>query len=134
MSEWLRDLLLHPALLVGLGGAVGSNARFWLGVWIKSFVWAEHFFWGTLMINVTGSILLGLVAVLWKDARSPGFLLLGTGFCGGYTTFSTFSLETLRLLERGQWLAALAYVLVSVLAGFFGLALVVWLGGRLGEP
>ena len=116
--------LTHPAVLVGLGGAVGSNARYWLGWWFKAQPWAKDYFWGTFVINVSGSILLGLVAALFKDRAGVGFLLLGTGFCGGYTTFSTFSLEVVEFMQRGRWDLALLYVSTSLLGGFLGFAAV----------
>jgi CrcB protein len=112
------------ALLVGLGGALGSNARYWLGHWFKAQPWAQDYFWGTFVINVSGSVLLGLVAALFRDRVGAGFLLLGTGFCGGYTTFSTFSLEVVEFLQRGRWDLALLYAGTSVLAGFAGFAAV----------
>jgi CrcB protein len=112
------------ALLVGLGGALGSNARYWLGHWFKAQPWAQDYFWGTFVINVSGSVLLGLVAALFRDRVGAGFLLLGTGFCGGYTTFSTFSLEVVEFLQRGRWDLALLYAGTSVLAGLAGFAAV----------
>ena len=120
MFAWL----MHPAVLVGVGGALGSNARYWLGRWFQLQPWAKDFYWGTFCINVTGSILLGLIAALFKDRAGTGFLLLGTGFCGGYTTFSSFSLQTLNLMNDGEWLYAAGNVVASVgLCLFF-----VWLG------
>jgi CrcB protein len=119
---WLNAVVTHPAFLVGLGGALGANARYWLGLWFRGQPWAQTFHWGTFAINVSGSLLLGVVAVLFRDRMGPGFLLLGTGFCGGYTTFSTFSLEVTEALQRGRWDVALIYVLGSVLAGFLAYA------------
>jgi CrcB protein len=119
---WLTAFLVHPATLVGVGGAVGSNARYWLGRWFREQPWAQDYFWGTFTINVSGSIILGVVAAIFRDRAGVGFLLLGTGFCGGYTTFSTFSLETTELIRRGRWDLALLYVGTSVLAGFLGFA------------
>ena len=112
--------LTHPALLVGIGGAVGSNARFWLSYWFRQQPWARDYFWGTFTINVTGSILLGLVAALCKDRLSPGFLLLGTGFCGGYTTFSSFSLEVIEFIHAGRWDLAAVYISSSIVGGVLG--------------
>src|SRR5262245_51607233 len=87
-----------PMFLVMLGGALGTYARYVLGRWISNQPWAEGFHYGTFFINVTGSFILGFVAVFIMERLSPEyqpwFLLMGTGFCGGYTTFSTFELET----------------------------------------
>lgn len=113
--SWLMN---HPAVLVGLGGALGSNARYWLGRWVKSQPWAANFAWGTLGINITGSLILGIVAALCRDRTGPGFLLFGVGFCGGYTTFSTFSLEVVEMIDRGRVDLAGFYILSSVLGGF----------------
>lgn len=121
---WLTAVLAHPAMLVGIGGAAGSNARYWLGHWFRAQPWAKDYYWGTFAINVSGSAVLGLVAAIFKDRAGPGFLLLGTGFCGGYTTFSTFSLEVTEFLRRGRWDLALFYVGTSVVAGFIGFAAV----------
>ena len=110
-------------LTVGLGGALGSILRYWVGHWFKAQPWAKDFFWGTLTINVTGSILLGLFAACFRDRVSTPYLLLGTGLCGGYTTFSTFSLEAVELMQRGRWEWAALYVGASVAGGVVGFAL-----------
>ena len=113
--------------LVMLGGALGSYARFALGKWIGGQVWAEGFPFGTLIVNVTGSFLLGVAGAIILDRMEPEyqgwFLLIGTGFCGGYTTFSSFEWETLRLVRDGSFLLALGYVGASVVAGFLGIFL-----------
>lgn len=114
----MNSILGHPAFLVGLGGALGSNARYWLGRWFKAQPWAADFYWGTLVINVSGSLLLGLIAALFRDRSGTGFLLFGTGFCGGYTTFSTFSLEVTEMMHKGRVDLAAVYVLASVAGGF----------------
>lgn len=114
----MNAILTHPAFLVGLGGALGSNARYWLGRWFKAQPWAADFYWGTLVINLSGSLLLGLIAALFRDRSGPGFLLFGTGFCGGYTTFSTFSLEVNEMMQKGRIDLAAVYMLASVIGGF----------------
>jgi len=114
---WLTAILAHPVTLIALGGAVGSNARYWIGLWFRSQPWAQEFMWGTFVVNLSGSLLLGVVAAVFKDRAGPGFLLLGTGFCGGYTTFSTFSLEVAEAIQKGRWDMAGLYVGTSVLGG-----------------
>ena len=107
-------------LAVMAGGAVGSGLRYALSrlaVAVAPEIIAG-FPWHTFGVNAAGSFALGLVLVFYKSHPQPvWWLLLGTGFCGGFTTFSTFSIETLALAERGRPLAAAAYALGSVAAG-----------------
>lgn len=114
--------------LVGVGGFLGTITRYWLsGFMAQRF--GETFPWGTLVINVTGSFAIGLFATLTDpDGRflvHPGvrqFIMMG--ILGGYTTFSSFSWQTLTLLREGEWLYAGGNILLSVV-----LCLVaVWLG------
>jgi len=111
---------------VAIGSAVGGVIRYLLGGAIQRAL-AASFPVGTLVINVTGSALLGFIFryALETPAVTPEIrALLGVGFCGGYTTFSTFSYETLTLLEDGDWRRAGLYVgvslVASVLAAFLG--------------
>lgn len=105
-------------LLVMAGGAVGAPLRYLTDLAVQR----RHrtaFPWGTLTVNVAGSLLLGVLAgALSAGAGSSSVqLLLGTGLCGALTTYSTFSYETLRLAESGARTAAAANAVVSVLAG-----------------
>src|SRR5919199_1323812 len=107
---------------VAVGGAVGSMSRFLLGAYVQQRVGAA-FPVGTLLVNVTGSLLLGFLLryALATEAISPEVrVLLTTGFCGGYTTFSTFSYETAALIEDGQYDRAALYVALSVVASLIG--------------
>lgn len=100
---------------VALGGAVGSLARYAIAILIPARPGA--FPVGTLVVNVTGSILLGFLMRYGLESVSASpqtRLLLVTGFCGGYTTFSAFSYETARLVEDGQWTRGAAYIAASV--------------------
>jgi fluoride exporter len=121
--SWLAAILTHPVTLIGLGGAVGSNARYWVGLWFRAQPWAQEYTWGTFVINVSGSLLLGVVAAVFRDRAGPWFLLLGTGFCGGYTTFSTFSLEVAEAIQRGRWDLAALYAGTSVIGGLIAFAI-----------
>lgn len=112
------------ALLVVLGGALGAPARYLLDRAVQ----ARHgspFPHGTLLVNVLGSLLLGVLLALQAEARSPSWVLtlLGTGFCGAFTTFSTFGLDTVRLLEQGRASLALRYVAASVVVSLGAAAL-----------
>jgi CrcB protein len=119
-------------LWVALGGALGSVSRFWLsGLAAERF--GERFPWGTVLINVTGSFVIGIFAALTATDRRP-FASAGVrqfvmvGICGGYTTFSSFSLQTLDLLRDRNWLFAGGNVVLSVALCL----LAVWLGYLLG--
>jgi CrcB protein len=101
---------------VAFGSAVGGVARYLLGGWIQQRS-GSTFPIQTLLINVTGSLLLGFLQryALETTAISPEVrTMLTIGFCGGYTTFSTFSFETVRMLEDGDWRRAMLYITLSV--------------------
>jgi CrcB protein len=121
-------LTLRGALWVGLGGFLGAIARYTLALWVDARM-ATPFPVATLLINVTGSFVLGaLSGALEFSALPPEVrLTLGVGFLGAYTTFSTFTYETLRLVEAGDAGLALGYVTASLIAGLaaamLGLAL-----------
>jgi fluoride exporter len=115
-------------LWVMLGGALGTGARFWLSGFVAS-RFGELFPLGTLVINVTGSFAIGFFAA-FSDVQSP-FLIAPRfrqffmiGICGGYTTFSSFSLQTLDLAQDGDWLKAG----INTLLSFGGCLVAVWLG------
>ncbi len=109
-------------LYVALGGAAGSVCRYLVSVLAISTLGAG-FPWGTLAVNVAGSAAIGLAFGAGLDG--PARLLLVTGFLGGFTTFSAFSLEAAALFERSPMLAV-AYVLASVGLGLAAFALVLW--------
>jgi CrcB protein len=113
-------------LLVFLGGGTGAVLRYAVGRWLSGYWWATAFPWATFGINALGSFALGTLVMVYADR--PGWrTLLGVGVCGGFTTFSTFSVETLHLIEKGRYAAATAYVAGSVAAGLVG----AWAGVRL---
>lgn len=115
----MMDRLL-PYLLVGVGSFIGGNARYIVGRWAGTLIDAR-FPLGTFMINVSGSFILGLIGGLLASrsvAHSDAIrLALGVGFCGGFTTFSTFEFETHALFEDGLWLTAVTNMLLSLFAG-----------------
>lgn len=122
-------------LWVALGGALGSVSRYWLSGLVAS-RFGETFPWGTLVINVTGSFIIGIFAALAipegrLDPQSRAFTtqFLMIGVCGGYTTFSSFSLQTLNLLRDREWLYAGGNILLSVVLCMVA----VWLGYLLGS-
>jgi CrcB protein len=101
-----------------LGGALGTGARYWCSGFIARTI-GETFPWGTLIINVAGSLVIGFFATMtgpdgrmFVGATARQFVMIG--LCGGYTTFSSFSLQTLNLMNDGQWLSAGGNILLSV--------------------
>jgi CrcB protein len=109
-----------PAIGIGLAvaGAIGAPARYLLDGFVQDRTVGD-FPWGTFVINVTGSLLLGLItgAALYHAFPNTPKVWLGTGFCGAYTTFSTFTFETIRLLEEGEISDAFRYAAGSLVAG-----------------
>ncbi|HEU4962581.1 MAG TPA: fluoride efflux transporter CrcB [Bacilli bacterium] len=115
MTEW-------P--LVMLGGAVGALLRFEIGRQVAK-KWRKAFPLGTFLINLVGSFCLGLVfAYTHQQAPAWVYPLLGTGLLGGFTTFSTFGVETVQLMQKQRQALALLYVIASALLGLLG----AWLG------
>lgn len=116
------------ALWVACAGSVGAVARFMLDGAIRHRR-STDFPWATVLINVTGSLLLGLIVglVLFHGAPRELQLIVGMGFCGGYTTFSTASVETIRLMQRRRYWAGLSNavgtLVVTVAAAAAGLAM-----------
>ena len=114
-------------LLVAIGSATGGMARYAASGLAARFI-SDEFPWGTLIVNVSGSMLLGvLAATIPEDGRlfssHDARALLMVGLCGGFTTFSSFSLEALNLARNGEWLGAGGYVVGSVLLCLAGVAL-----------
>ena len=123
-------------LWVGIGGAVGSMLRYWLSGLIAGTRTGEIFPLGTMVINITGSFVIGMLgSITQPEARlDPHWRTLATqllmvGLCGGYTTFSSFSLQTLNLARDGQWLYAGLNIVLSVILCLIG----VWLGYAIGQ-
>ncbi len=127
--------LLMQYLVIGLGGALGSVLRFGLGSWIDSGVQKGGviFPWGTIIVNITGCFIIGFVATVSVAGEGRFYLsplmrqFIMIGILGGYTTFSSFSLQTLSMAQDGQWGGAAANVALSVVLCLVG----VWLGAVL---
>jgi CrcB protein len=122
---------LTVSLWIALGSAIGGVLRYWCSGLIARW-FGETFPWGTIVVNVVGSLLIGLIATL---SGPDGRLLVGTtmrqfmmlGLLGGFTTFSSFSLQTLALAQSGEWVPAATNIVGSVLLCLTG----VWLGHAL---
>jgi fluoride exporter len=113
-------------LAIALGGSLGAVCRYWVSSSTYAWMGAEFPF-GTLMVNITGSIMMGFLALLLTEkiaiSEELKFAIL-VGFLGSYTTFSTFALDALNWLHNGAWMKVAAYMLMSV----FGSLLGVWIG------
>ena len=123
---------LDTVLLISIGAVLGANARHWLGTWVNQSV-QTAFPYATLLINVSGSFLLALLYTIAveKSVISPRVgLALFTGFFGSFTTFSTFMLESLQLIEQAP-LHSFLNIVSSVLLGLFAAAGGIWLGKSL---
>jgi len=110
-------------ILVFLGGGVGSLCRYLVSRWVSGNFSPAYPFLGTLVVNVTGCLLIGFFVFYFTEGRfGPDSLnwrlLLVTGLCGGYTTFSSFSLENMQLIENKQVLTFLTYTFASLIFGF----------------
>ena len=113
---------------IAIGSALGGVARYWCSG-VAARLTGETFPWGTIIVNIVGSFIIGFFATLtgpdgriFADTLTRQFVMIG--FCGGYTTFSSFSLQTLALLQDGEWLLASANIALSVIACL----LAVWAG------
>ncbi len=115
---------MNPYLLVAVGGALGSVLRYGAGIAVGQF-WRATFPLGTMLINVVGSLAMGLfIGYLVRTTpswQSDGRLFVAVGILGGFTTFSSFSLDAISMIERGEIGPALVYVLVSVIVGIAAL-------------
>src|SRR5260370_33628509 len=115
----MKDALKY--LVIGAGGFIGANTRYIVGGWVQQ-KWGASFPYGTFVINVSGSFVLGLFGTLsircaWDDYWR---LLIAIGFVGAYTTFSTFEYETIQLIAEGaRYKAAIINLAGSVVVGFF---------------
>lgn len=116
--------------LIGLGGILGANARYLVAGWATR-QFGVGFPYGTFLINLSGSVVIGIFMALM--ARYPSQhnlrLFFAVGFLGAYTTFSTFSFESLQMLQQGRPMLAFLYVVGSAALGIFG----AWLGFLLGR-
>jgi fluoride exporter len=110
---------LAKLLWIALGGALGALSRHGVGIWAER-LWGDGFPWGTFLVNALGSFVLGLLieAFVRTDAVSPGMrAALTTGFLGAFTTFSTYSVQSIRLFERGEPGMALLNIGGNVIVG-----------------
>jgi CrcB protein len=122
------SLLLKQILVIVLGGGLGSLSRFGMSFWIQAIIPNSFFPWGILIVNLAGCFAIGFFVGLLFEYYQFGVILRSLiiiGFLGGFTTFSSFSLDTLTLIQSNEYLLAFFYLLISVaggvLATFLGL-------------
>lgn len=120
-------------LLISAGAVLGANARYWIGTWAAE-KWGSAFPYGTLLINLSGSLLLGVFMALTAERAviDPRIrLLVATGFLGAYTTFSTFTYESVSLLLKGAVVPGLLNALGSTALGLLAVGAGIWIGKSL---
>ena len=123
-------MTLLLAVLVSLAGAAGAVARYLVDTAVRH-RWAPTLPWATLLVNVSGSLVLGILAGVALDGgHDTALAVLGTGFCGGYTTFSTTSLESVLLLQQQRYRAAAANAAGTLVLTVLAAAVGFWLGAR----
>ena len=124
--------MLRSLLFVGAGGAVGSMARYGIGHITSKYI-HNPFPVGTFIINIIGSLIIGILFGLLSRNNSwleqGGYLLLASGFCGGFTTFSTFALDNITLMQKGQSVTAIIYTALSVVIGLLLCRVGIWIAG-----
>ena len=119
--------MIRELLAVGLGGAAGSIVRYALSVWLLGGHTLLGFPAGTFTVNAAGSLLIGILLEA-TSSETLGWLLI-VGFCGGFTTFSTFSADAVRLLRTGDYGSAAVYIALSVVVCIAFAALGMWIAG-----
>ncbi len=122
---------MKSLLFVGLGGAAGSIARYGVSLAVGKF-WAQPYPLATFLINITGALLIGILFGLSSRnqwLQGGGMLILATGFCGGFTTFSTFALENVTLIQKQNSVTSIVYTVLSVIIGLVLCRLGMWIAG-----
>ena len=121
--------MVKSLLIVGAGSFFGGALRYWLSTIVKSYC-GQGFPWGTLAVNLLGCLTFGVLFALfqrWGATNSSWCLLLTTGLCGGFTTFSTFASESVQMLQGGNVMGFMCYIAASVILGLALMALGFWL-------
>lgn len=121
--------MIKSFLIVGIGSFIGGALRFGISTWMKQ-VCHQGFPWGTLTVNLLGCFTIGILYGLfnrYSTLSSPWCLLLTTGLCGGFTTFSTFANESMQMIQNGNTGGFIGYVLASVIGGLSLIGLGYWI-------
>ncbi|MEQ1824812.1 MAG: fluoride efflux transporter CrcB [Pirellula sp.] len=116
--NWFANVFANPWFLVGVGGAAGSCARFGVGQLMQQAFASQPIPLATTIVNLIGSFALGcIVGAVAQDKSSPMYLMLGVGLCGGFTTFSTFSMELVEHMQQGRMAYAFGECMIHITLG-----------------
>lgn len=110
---------MATVLWIGIGGFIGANGRYWLGSLINRWL-GTSFPWATALVNISGALLIGIIATLFADkavANESLRLFLIVGLLGGYTTFSSYSFEAVTMMQDERWMSAISYLVLSNVVG-----------------
>ena len=121
--------MLKSLLIVGTGSFIGGAMRYLLSTYIKN-MYGQTFPWGTLVVNLLGCFVFGIIFALFSKHNSTDYtfcLLLTTGICGGFTTFSTFANESVQMIQNGNIGEFIGYMATSVIVGIALIALGYWI-------
>ena len=121
---------LEKIVWISLGAILGANARYFIGTWAADKL-GSAFPYGTLLIILTGSLILGvfLTFATQRGLVDPRYrLIIAVGFCGGYTTFSTYTYESINLMLAGSWVAGMLNLVGSAALGIGAVGLGIWIG------
>ena len=120
---------MKQLLFVGIGGFAGSILRYLVHMWTQE--WIDQFPSGTMIVNILGSLLIGLIIGYSIKPEQSAYAILVIGFCGGFTTFSTFAMDGIKLIRSELWLSFATYASVSIVGGLLAVILGLWIGSKL---